>query len=227
MAWIQLTLLLNKANLIKFGKFKKLELQMSLSRLLSRSWVSCELTFCPPQCLKACLYELSKNFFLWKDFLICLIQWSVRKSESFPKKHDLLTYHGADLLEGSWGWFLRRLRSVFACEWIPTVNQGSPLSILTSQWVSSGLQQYIDVSGLDSLQIRASSWARHTLLSSLGASWFLPALAALHSAACDFLWFSPCASRRGTILLPRARMGHPHLDLNVGGFVAFGIQFWN
>lgn len=35
--------------------------------------------------------------------------------------------------------------------------------------------------------------------------------------------FSPGIQRR--ILLLRARVGHPHLDLNVSGFVAFGILF--
>lgn len=33
----------------------------------------------------------------------------------------------------------------------------------------------------------------------------------------------PLASRRGTIPLLRARIGHSHLDLNVGGCVAFRI----
>lgn len=98
---------------------------------------------------------------------------------------------------------------------------------LVSQWVSSGLQPCHWCQRPGQLADRRPAAGRCTPCPPSRASWFLPALAALYSTTCVTSCGFSRASRRGTVLLPRARVGHSHLDLNVGVFVAFGIQFWN
>lgn len=129
------------------------------------------------------MVRVVQRIFLWNGFLICLIEWSLGKLKSFP---IVLSPHV-------------RLDGIFECEWAPALNQGSPLSnphflCWESQWVS----QLRAVT----LVLMSAAWTvRRHMPQQLGgarlppppsrASWFLPALAALNSSTCDFLWFSP------------------------------------
>lgn len=90
---------------------------------------------------------------------------------------------------------------------------------------AQGCSLTVDVSGQDCLQTHApaAGRARPALLPpELAGSyqlWQLSTELTTCGASCGFLR----AFRRGIILLLRARIGHSHLDLNVGGCVAFRI----
>lgn len=57
---------------------------------------------------------------------------------------------------------------------------------------AQGCNVSVDVSGLDSCRHMPQQLGGACLPPSPSrASWFLPALAALNSSTCDFLWFSP------------------------------------
>lgn len=180
-------------------------------------------TFYPPQCLMACFVQLSFSWLeLSKGFFVERLP-NMSHSVEF-RTHEIISNSmissrlcGAELLEA-----LQYVRM-----WVDSDSEPrEPACFVESQWVSSGPQPYCWCQQPDSLQTHTPGAGRGSPCPPPSrAGWFLPALAALHSThyLCDFLWFPPRASRRGTIPLLRARIGHSHLDLNVSGCVVFRI----
>lgn len=162
------------------------------------------------------MVRIVQRLFCGKGFLMGS-QWNLRKPTSFPTAWSPHVSMGLSFCKAQqyvWMWVSSSSE--------PREPTYSTITSFLVRESAQGCNVTVDVSSRDSLQTHAPAAGRG---SPSRASWFLPALAASYSTAWGFLWLFPSASRRGTDPLFRARIGH--LDLNVGGFVGFGIQFWS